>query len=186
MAITAHAMKGDRERCLAAGMSDYVSKPFDPQDLERVLDRWVPRDEEKEDAREAVVPSDEILDLSALRERMSHDETRLREVLGMFFEHVPDQLTALREAVAAENSELARKVAHSMKGAAGMVSANQLRTTAAEAEQAAKCSELDHVRALAQRIEADLVLLRKTACSLGLQISSDHIPVANKPPLADL
>jgi CheY-like chemotaxis protein len=47
IAMTAHAMQGDRERCMEAGMNDYVTKPISPQALAEVLDKWLPKDEKK-------------------------------------------------------------------------------------------------------------------------------------------
>jgi PAS domain S-box-containing protein len=119
VAMTAHAMKGDRERCLAAGMDDYLAKPVQRSELDRVL-AWVagaPATAPKESA-----PAEPVaFDRTSALERLGGDEALFAEVAGLFLTDAPQQLEDIRRAVAARDAGALRRAAHSLKGAAAYV-----------------------------------------------------------------
>ena len=135
IAMTSHAMRGDRERCLAAGMNDYISKPVSPQSLAAVLDRWIP---------EAVTV---LFDKATMMERLADDPDAAREVATSFLDDIPLRLTALTEALTADDAAGARRQAHSIKGASSDVGGDALHDVAAAMEHAAAAGDLDAVRA---------------------------------------
>ena len=135
IAMTAHALTGDREKYLAAGMDDYVSKPVVAAELARALSRWVSVPLLREAApiqREPV-----IFNRDTLAENLDGDEIQIREVLQVFLEDAPRQIAVLEKALAEADGLTVKRQAHTLKGAAGNVGAEILRSGAFEMEKAA-------------------------------------------------
>jgi two-component system sensor histidine kinase/response regulator len=137
VAMTALAMKGDRERCLAAGMDGYLTKPIRPQELDEVLDHYrtrksqdgaSPAVQEVSDSREESVCMDELL------ERIDGDRSLLAELLAVLQETYPEQLRVARLAVATHDSATLQRVGHTLKGALGNLAAPIASALAGELE----------------------------------------------------
>jgi PAS domain S-box-containing protein len=165
VAMTAHAMKGDRERCLAAGMDDYVSKPVHAAELRQALARFAPSDSQADRATGPVGPPTGRLDRAALLARVGGREDRLRTIIRIFLEESSGLLTELREAIAGGEPSRLKRPAHSLKGAVGLfgapgvVEAAQSLESLGEAGALAGASEAygrleDQVRALTTALEA--------------------------------
>ncbi|GAB2510586.1 response regulator [Lysobacter humi (ex Lee et al. 2017)] len=176
VAVTAQAMQGDRERCLAAGMDDYITKPVQIDDFRRALRRWVPTLRRPSVATEAGAPPDAavedsrpVLDeavvtqLRALAE--ASDPALLAQIFGAFRSDTAQRLGLLRTAAAHADADLLRRTAHTLKGAAANVGAARLAATAGELDTIARSGRLDGVDALVRRLEGDygdvLVQLRR-------------------------
>jgi signal transduction histidine kinase/DNA-binding response OmpR family regulator len=119
VAMTAHAMTGDRERCLAAGMDGYLAKPIDQALLFDVVERGS-RGEVAPDAEPAQPAA---FNRAELIERLGGDAGLLKDVVKLFLEDCPVRLAAIKQAVDAQDAELIRTTAHALKGAAGTLSA---------------------------------------------------------------
>jgi CheY-like chemotaxis protein len=138
VAMTAHAMHGDRERCLAAGMDGYLSKPINPPKLFAIV--------EEQGDENGARPSAEVsgaFDEDDLRRRLSGDDELLADVIRMFVEDLPVRLTAIADAVTVRNPIALRAAAHALKGVAGNVSANRLSEAASVLELIAGESRMD-------------------------------------------
>jgi two-component system sensor histidine kinase/response regulator len=149
VAMTANAMQVDRDRCAAAGMVDFVSKPIEPSDLERALLRWIAPDAERA-ARVAAAPRAEPAPAPApaapLQIEGLNTAAGLRRTLGKtdlylnllrkFEQGQQDVPAQIRSALDAGDMALAQRLAHTLKGVAGNIGAEALQAAAAELEHA--------------------------------------------------
>lgn len=161
IAMTAHALEGDRERCLAAGMNDYIAKPFDPLVLAQALDRWLPVASVQHSVEQAV-PSvgpahgHPVFDRVGMLARLMGDTELVRGVIEAFLVDMPWQLDALRGCLDEGDGELAALKAHTIKGAAAIVGGELVREVAREVESAAKAGDLSGARRLVDSMEEEL------------------------------
>lgn len=148
IAMTAHVMKGDRERCLDAGMDAYVAKPVQREVLLATIDRVLGRSTGQ--AGEAT--DREICDADALRARVP-DEAILDEVIALFLQECPRMLADVREAVERGDSAKIRSAAHTFKGAAGNFGAAPVVEAATHLEMMGEAADLDGAKGALARLE---------------------------------
>src|SRR5262249_51179652 len=117
IAMTAHAMKGDRERCLAAGMDAHVSKPVRANELLETIERTVKPIGPPELPKAKGPGGDGLVDWPMALKAVGGDREILRELVSVFLEVCPEWLERLREAVGRPDAAEIRRLAHSVKGA---------------------------------------------------------------------
>ncbi len=157
IALTANALAGDREQCLAAGMDDYVSKPFKLEELERVLLRWLPeyaedgapaRDTDREDAPQAGGESSgDALDESRLEFIRSMQRPGKPDLVGkvvrLYLDRTPELVDAISAAVADRDARALQTAAHSLKSSSANLGAIRVAEASRMLEQFAREGELD-------------------------------------------
>ncbi len=151
VAMTAHAMKGDRERCLSAGMDDYLSKPLRPEELDAALERWLGAPATPVPVRSAADsapggdPFEALLDDARMRIfRVDYPEI-VPQLIELFVDSTPPLLDELRAGVARGDGETVRRAAHKLKGSCQNIGAGFMARLAADIESAATAapSQLD-------------------------------------------
>ncbi len=136
VAMTANAMQGDREKCLAAGMDDYLSKPIRPEDIRKVLELWGPKVAAPADGTAASAPAPAAaptparaaapppsanlpppVDMERLLDFANGDPANLRELVDLYIDQTSKQLVQLVSAVESKTGDVVKRVAHSCSGA---------------------------------------------------------------------
>jgi two-component system sensor histidine kinase/response regulator len=157
VALTAHAMQGDRERCLKAGMDDYATKPLRREVLCAALERWVPS---KKSSTTADGPSPAVSDdiaeeiRAALRTwREEGGDDFVTDLLASFRQNSRRSLASLRGALAARDLAKMELPAHGLKGSSAMLGALQLSQVTSELERVVKSCTEDDLPASMARLE---------------------------------
>ena len=175
VAMTAHALKGDRERCLAAGMDSYVSKPITVDRLYQAIEDALSAAAESatppaaasglpppvppacaRTPAPAAVPVPAVVDWSVALAQVGGDERVLREIVGVFLEEEKSVRRRLAEALAASDAGEVHRNAHSLKGTLGLFGAVQASEVAYRLERLGRQASLDHAAATLHELEAEL------------------------------
>jgi CheY-like chemotaxis protein/HPt (histidine-containing phosphotransfer) domain-containing protein len=166
IAMTGNALRGDREKCLASGMDDYLPKPLNPGNLDRALRRWAPRtanglDVEKPAAGSQATPADtpaaagplDPAGLERLRSELGPTGT-LAKLVELFGTQTPELLAGLRGAIDAGDAQSVRDSAHKLKGGCVSLAATHMAALCLELETRANRRSLDGAAAQVDGIEA--------------------------------
>ena len=185
VAMTANTQRGDAEKCLAAGMDDYLAKPITLVELRQKLDKWLPRGDEQRgagmldaEADGGDAPIDQAL-FAKLREIMGPS---LPQAVSPFLEDTPQYLLDLETAVHARDAETARAKAHAIKGSSGNLGATVLAQLAKEAEELAIDGHPDLILPLLPRLRiaynavANALAIEVTGEDSHIQIETDDVP----------
>jgi len=141
IALTAHALSGDRERCIDAGMDEYLTKPLAPATLRNLLERLMQPGRGTQALPAAVAPQEElsaVFDFSALRNRLDGDEEFLYDLVGVFVTSMEERIIALLSAANRDDTAAVAAEAHAIKGAASNIDAHALATAAVALETCAR------------------------------------------------
>ncbi len=169
IAMTALAMKGDREKCLEAGMDDYLSKPINPEELATALHQWLT--ERGMGAGQtgaagtrgapAQAPSPAIFNQQSFLERIMGDEALAKELSSLFILDMPAHIEALAAAVDGNDSHRAEQQAHKVKGSSANVGGEALSAVAFEMEKAGRAGDAEALQKLLPDLQHQFALLRE-------------------------
>ena len=142
IAMTAYALKGDRERCLAAGMDGYVSKPFRARELAAAIETLVPSADHR-GAEPAQSPQKEdVVDWPAALEGVGNDQNVLKEIIELFLDAYPGWMSELGHAVVGKDASAVKRFAHTLKGALSSMGAKAAFDAALELEVMGRANDL--------------------------------------------
>jgi two-component system, sensor histidine kinase and response regulator len=179
VAMTAHAMQGDRERCIAAGMDGYLAKPIDPKSFLQTVEGISQSVAESEaaghepEAREGSADGTgdgrRALDVTALLEWFSGNRKLLRSIVKTFRDDCPHMMARIRSALAANDANLLADAAHALKGSVGNFGPTAALDTTREMEKIARQGKLDGAWELYATLEDEIALLLPALHAIGAQ-----------------
>jgi CheY-like chemotaxis protein/HPt (histidine-containing phosphotransfer) domain-containing protein len=182
IAMTAHAMKGDQDKCLAAGMDDYLAKPVQLDQLVSVLQRWLkpvtlpPPGGTKGSAPPP--PELDVFDRLGCLDRLGGNEALLRRIIKVFLGDAQQHIDSLTGAIAAADAALVNRLAHRLNGASGSVGATALRRLAMELEVAARDHPGEGFAAWVEPLNQAFKALKRV---LERELAAEETPTATKP-----
>lgn len=168
IAMTAHALQGDREECLAAGMDDYISKPLRQEELARVLERWTsalmnnsPRLETAKGESPLAsrdVPSIDANMLAQMRKlAMEEEPDFLDSLIDLFFEDARNHLAALREGVSQSDARKLADKSHALKSSCGNLGAKKMTAICNDIEALGRAASVEGAAALVAELEEEFI-----------------------------
>jgi signal transduction histidine kinase/DNA-binding response OmpR family regulator/HPt (histidine-containing phosphotransfer) domain-containing protein len=170
IAMTAHALKGDRERCLAAGMDGYVSKPVKSADLFDALENLVPAPGGPAAAAPAQPPAEapfvEVIDKIALLDYVDGNRELLRSIVTRFLDSSPKLLAKVQEAIAQRDGPALEFAAHALKGAVGNFFARSAKEAALRLETLGREQDLGAAPEAYLVLEKEIDRLRAALAAL--------------------
>ena len=178
--MTAHAMKGDRERCLEAGMDAYVAKPLQAQELFAVIDSVIPTPtvaesdtrayakptEAETDTPDQKVSAEAVFDRAATLDRVDGNRELLQELIELFFDEIPGLLATIQETITRYDSKALERAAHTLKGAVGNFSAQGAYAAALRVEMMGRSGDLTQVAAAYAELEYEVARLGEALTAL--------------------
>jgi signal transduction histidine kinase/DNA-binding response OmpR family regulator len=176
VAMTAHAMKGDKERCMAAGMDDYLTKPLSGHEIEETIAEVLLGGDKKQQpsTMQAPLRLQTSWNLTTALERLDGDESLLQELIQIFVSEAPHQLATLQQAIEAADMETIERTAHSLKGELRCLGLMELAQTAQELERMGRERALHSAVELFPAFKADMSAATSEMHDMVLHQPVDH------------
>jgi len=160
IALTAHAMKEDKDRCLAAGMDDYLSKPIKNNDLRRMIQKYLTEKIQIVDqANELIIEDDndktelQVLDRENLMNRVNGDLSLLKDLSDLYLEEYPQRLKDVRNAIKQSDFSTIRNAVHNLKGVYLNFGSDKAAEVAKEMEKLANSDDLEAISKMYNELE---------------------------------
>ncbi|HEU5406258.1 MAG TPA: response regulator [Nitrospira sp.] len=165
IAVTANAMQGDRERCLAAGMDDYLAKPIKLEELRNALARWVSAPPEvvvpgkQQPISTTADPTRGIFDPAKMYQNIGGDSELFAQLVRLFLDRHHTMLAGIRTALAEADSIAVERMAHTFKGTAGNLCASEVALTAGRLEAVGRLNALHDAPPVYAQLELEVARL---------------------------
>ncbi len=172
IAMTAHALKGDRERCLAAGMDGYVTKPISSAKLFDAIDALVPSRLSEDDIQGEKSEEPRVLDEAALLARVQGDTQLLREIVDLFQAECPQMMKRAKSALERRDTKALETDAHALRGAIGNFCARGASEVAQNLEAAARSKDLAGAELIFETLVDEITELQAALSKLGEGVMS--------------
>lgn len=185
IAMTAHAMVGDKEKSLETGMTDHITKPVDPDVLYSTLIRWIspnnthhqmPGSTHASESKNLGTEKLEILDTKQGLKRVADKKATYIRLLKQFRENYSDTLSSINAAIAHQNKQEAINTTHSLKGVSGNIGAAALHSTLIELEKALKQKTENEISIFIEESQSVLVSTLESIESFLVANSLDQVP----------
>jgi two-component system sensor histidine kinase/response regulator len=165
--MTAHAMKGDRERCLDAGMDAYVSKPVRAGELFETIERVMPAGVRSGLGMPPEDDGSEVIDWTGAFKHFEGDVELLKEIAEMFLEESPIIMGKIEDALRCGDSNALERAAHTVKGSVGNFAAKPAFQAAQRVEQIGRDGNMGEAQEAFRALEAELERLKPALAALG-------------------
>jgi CheY-like chemotaxis protein len=167
IAMTAHAMKGDKERCLAAGMDSYVAKPIHANELFDAMENLITNNGETE--MKTDMPENKTFNLDQALARLEGDKEIFEEMAKIFLADCPRLMSDVREAIARVDGVALQRAAHAIKGAIGNFAAEAAFEAALKLEMIGRNGGLDQAEEAYKSLEEEIEHLAEALTSFGIK-----------------
>jgi PAS domain S-box-containing protein len=168
VAMTAHAMQGDRERCLEGGMDEYVAKPVRAAELLRVIQKFAPKSTAAPvpDGSTTATGEPAVFARQTALDRFDGEEQLLEEVIELFASDLPHRMSEVRTSLEHGDPKRLQHAAHSLKGAAGYVGAERVAALALKLEELGRSGDLSSALEAYRQLERELEQLKRAVADV--------------------
>ena len=180
VALTAHAMAGEREKCLNTGMNDYLSKPIKTQELYAVLIKWIkpgdrsvpvsqgppPTKEDRDELPVELPTSLPGIDINSGLKNVGGNKKLYKQLLQEFYTDYEETAAKIKDSLAKGDIEYVRRTAHTIKGISGSIGAEDLQIEAGKLELAIMQGKLESVEKLVENFEESIDIVLQSAYTL--------------------